>query len=155
MPQDNGPTARLPKGSLSTVQAATRQALDNLGPNSVMPYKALSDDSGTVVSSTPKDRADAAVEGAKSAWWLTTTGPDGRPMLRAIDPHTSQPVQLANGKTLDLPIQAQQAQQSPSQRQPIPAAPNAPPLPKGVYRLDEAVRRGAKQPPGGKLPVAR
>lgn len=161
MPNDQGHTARIslegrtPGQALAQAQDATRAALDGLGPHSVMPYAQEKDASGATIHPATAQLAQDALANAKSAWWMTVTLGDGRQGLRAMDPSTNSPVRLSTGKTLDVVTSPMRAPASPSQRSPIPAPANAPPLPKGIYRLDEAVRRGARQPAGAKLPVAR
>lgn len=140
MQQPNHPPARIPKGSTAQVQASTGAVLAGLKPTDVRPYAALGMQDGGLAGSTAADRAGAAYDGAKSAWWLTVTGPDGHPMLRAIDPHTSAPVVLANGRTLDVPVNT--PGQSAAAAAPLPQAPVAAVLSAPVYKSDRAVQRG-------------
>lgn len=148
MQQDNGPPARLPKGTLDSVTAAAAAHLAALKPGDVEPYRQIGDQQGNVVGSTADDRAQGALASAQHAWWMTITGPDGAPRLRAIDPATNAPVMLRGHVPLDIPVAGT----------PAPASMTVPPtsspaLPgKAVYHFDNAVRRGER---GSGSPQAR
>lgn len=160
IPQASGHTARVPAGTSAQVQTAMGTMTGKLGANDVVPYVAESDASGQLTKASPDQLRDGALQGAKGAWWLTITGPDGNPSLRAIDPQSKAPVLLSKGTgpkltlpdgrsgyPLDLPLSQQPTQAQPQPQKTAqasaPSAPPGKPEPKGVYRFDEAVKRGA------------
>lgn len=104
MEQGDHPPARLPKGTLDRVQPQTQAVLAALGPGDVQPYPAPHGlaTSAAAGDATDAERHDAALAGAKSAWWLTVPASDGGTVLRAIDPHTNLPVIRSNGQKIDI-----------------------------------------------------
>jgi uncharacterized protein YcbK (DUF882 family) len=104
VPQGEHPPTRLPKGTTQDFTDATTFALANLTDKDIQPYKAQGNEAGEPIDSTPQQLADAALQGAHGAYWLTVPGADGRGAVRAMDPQSGRPVILKSGQPLEIPF---------------------------------------------------
>jgi hypothetical protein len=101
--QPGHPPARLPKGTSGDFDAATQHVIAGLGEKDVQPYAHQTDAQGQEIKATPEEDRQAALQGAKNAYWVTVPGADGKGALRAMDPQSGLPVKTQKG-TLDIPF---------------------------------------------------